>query len=144
MIIPAIAILAVVYGGITSRIQVSKKVIWRDGLTLILTEFLFILMISGNALYWYHGVFLMGIYVVYLIYMLTSMSKGKKISHEDYRQVLSSGTVTMSENKSIRSFNRTLYSINVRKQALSSFDDKKFILENGIDTLSYGHFKLRD
>ena len=80
----------------------------------------------------------------------TAIAKGiskaakKKISHEDYRQVLSSGTVTMSENKSIRSFNRTLYSINVRKQALSSFDDKKFILENGIDTLSYGHFKLRD
>jgi Ca2+/Na+ antiporter len=84
MIIPAIAILAVVYAGITSRIKVSQKVIWRDGLTLIVTEFLFILMISGNALYWYHGVFLMGIYVVYLIYMLTSMSKGEKISHEDY------------------------------------------------------------
>lgn len=84
MIIPSMAILAVIYAGITNKIKVSQKVVRRDGLTLIITEFLFILMISGQALYWYHGVFLMLIYLVYLGYMLSTMTKKDKIHHADY------------------------------------------------------------
>ena len=64
------------------------------------------------------------------------------IRHEDYRQVLTSQSTTMVKTKTIRSFNNKLYSIVVQKRGLSGFDDKKFVLDDGICTLSYGHYKL--
>ena len=73
-----------------------------------------------------------------------SRAAQRKISHQDYKNVLKKSEVTSCVNRSIRSFNRQLFSIEVKKQALSSFDDKKFILENGISTLSYGHYRLND
>jgi len=84
MIIPAIAILSVIYSGVTNNVEVSKKVILRDGVALIVTEFILIVLISGNKLDWWHGVVLMLIYVVYITYMLTTMTKKEKVGSEDY------------------------------------------------------------
>jgi len=75
MIIPAVVILAVVGYGMTNRVRVSKKVILRDGLSLIIAEILLILIISGETLYWWHGLSLMGIYGVYVAFMLLTMTK---------------------------------------------------------------------
>jgi cation:H+ antiporter len=75
MIIPAFVILVVVLTGIARKIEVSKKVIMRDGLALILAELLFIIIISGNSLNWWHGLLLMIIYFIYLFYMLKSMKR---------------------------------------------------------------------
>lgn len=75
MIIPAFVILVVVLTGIATSIQVSKKVILRDGFSLIIAEFLFIIIISGTSLNWWHGLFLMIIYFVYLFYMLKTMKR---------------------------------------------------------------------
>lgn len=87
MIIPSMAILAVIYSGVTNKIKVSRKVLKRDGYTLIGTEIIFILMISGTSLDWYHGMALMLIYVVYLVYMLSTMTKvDEKMGHEEYAE----------------------------------------------------------
>ena len=86
MIIPAIAILAVIYAGMTKVVTVSKKVIRRDGIALILTEGILIVLISGNSLYWWHGAILMGIYVIYITYMLTTMTKGEKVDDDAYHE----------------------------------------------------------
>lgn len=75
MIIPAFVILVVVFTGLSSTIEVSKKVILRDGISLIIAELLFIIIISGNSLQWWHGTLLMIIYFIYLIYMLKSMKR---------------------------------------------------------------------
>lgn len=77
MIIPAFVILVVILTGITKNITISKKVLFRDGFSLIIAEFLFIIIISGNSLNWWHGLFLMIIYFIYLIYMLGSMKKNQ-------------------------------------------------------------------
>lgn len=74
MIIPALVILVVVLTGITKNINVSKKVILRDGLSLIIAEFILIFSISGDKLFWWHGLILMITYAVYIIYMFKSMS----------------------------------------------------------------------
>ena len=71
-------------------------------------------------------------------------SAKKKITHEDYRNVLESRGTTIVTARTIRSFKHNLYSIVVNKRGLSSYDDKKFILHNGIDTLSYGHYRLKE
>lgn len=76
MIIPAVVIMAVIGKGIVSRIQVSKKVIKRDGISLILCEIVLILLITGTELDWYHGLVLMLLYVVYITYMLLSQGSG--------------------------------------------------------------------
>ncbi|MCG8310407.1 MAG: hypothetical protein MI975_23650 [Cytophagales bacterium] len=75
MIIPAFVILVVILTGIARKIKVSRKVLYRDGFSLITAEFLFIIIISGNSLNWWHGLFLMIIYFVYLSYMLKSMKR---------------------------------------------------------------------
>jgi cation:H+ antiporter len=75
MIIPAFVILVVILTGLAKSITVSRKVLFRDGFSLIVAEFLFIIIISGKSLHWWHGVFLMCVYFVYLFYMLKSMKK---------------------------------------------------------------------
>lgn len=76
MIIPAFVILIVILTGIAKNIKVSKKVLFRDGFSLIIAEFLFIIIISGESLNWWHGLFLMIVYFIYLFYMLKTMKRG--------------------------------------------------------------------
>ena len=75
MIIPAVAIIAVLGYGIVQKVNVSKKVILRDGIGLIIAELILIYMVSGNYLTWIHGLILMLTYVVYVAYMFSTMNK---------------------------------------------------------------------
>jgi len=75
MVIPAVSVLAVISMGLTRKIEVSRKVMVRDGIALIIAEFIFLIFISGNTLYWYHGLGLMLVYVVYIVMMFGTMSK---------------------------------------------------------------------
>ena len=78
MVIPAVSVIAVIGIGLAKRIEVSKKVMMRDGIALILTEMIFLILISGDVLNWYHGLILMGVYLVYISYMFLSMNFNKK------------------------------------------------------------------
>ena len=72
----------------------------------------------------------------------------KRISHEDYRECLNfrndntSKGNTITTVRSIRSFEHRIVSLSTRKRGLSAFDDKKFIIDDGIGTLSYGSYKI--
>lgn len=83
MIIPAVVILAVIGYGLAKKITVSKKVILRDGLSLIATEFILILLISGDTLHWWHGLILMGVYAIYVVIMLATMSGNEEEEEEE-------------------------------------------------------------
>ena len=67
----------------------------------------------------------------------------KRISHKDYLHILKNNSSGMIKAKTIRSFKHKLYSINICKRGLSSYDDKKYVMADGISCLSYGHFRLR-
>lgn len=92
MVIPAVAVLAVVGMGLTKKVRVSKKVMLRDGISLLIAELIFIILISGSSLNWYHGLLLMMVYVIYIVYMFWSMDKSERkelleeshISEEDF------------------------------------------------------------
>ncbi len=90
VIIPALVILTVLGAGLATQVNVTKKVILRDGIALLIGELILILFIGGGYLDWWHGVALMLIYVVYVTYMLTSMRRNRakeglhKISAEEY------------------------------------------------------------
>ena len=81
MIIPAVCILAVIgvsINGVTrDSVDVSTKVILRDGLFLIFAEFILILTLNGTQLFFWHGIILMVTYAIYMFYMLTSMKRAE-------------------------------------------------------------------
>ena len=47
-------------------------------LHLIIAELIFLILISGSSLHWYHGMMLMGVYVVYIVYMFATMKKSER------------------------------------------------------------------
>jgi cation:H+ antiporter len=87
MIIPAACILtvigSVILGAKVTSVNVSTKVLLRDGLSLILCEFILILLINGQQLHWWQGLILVGLYVSYFAFMLLSMKKFQGVSDED-------------------------------------------------------------
>ena len=78
----------------------------------------------------------------------TSRAKGipkaakKRITHNQYKNVLANCTTTTATVNSIRSLKHNLYSVQIKKRALSAYDDKKYILKDGINMVSYGHYVL--
>ena len=72
-----------------------------------------------------------------------SKTAKEKTTHDEYKNVLLTSGTTQASFQSIRTSNNNLYSMKITKRGLSAYDDKKFILDNKIDTLSYGHYKLR-
>ena len=66
----------------------------------------------------------------------------KFIRHNDYKECLFDQTIKMASMKQIRSQSHQLYSITLNKIGLSPYDDKRYILPNGVSTLAHGHYKI--
>ena len=64
------------------------------------------------------------------------------IKHEDYKNVLLENKQIHHQMKTIRSINHKLGSYDLNKVSLSCFDDKRYISNNGIESLAYGHYKI--
>ncbi len=96
MIIPAAVILIVIYLGKVKFIKVSKKIVFRDGVMLLLSEAFLIYLLSGGVLFWWHGLILMFLYGLYVLIMFVSMQKTQqsiipKQEEVDEEQVVESG-----------------------------------------------------
>lgn len=83
MIIPAFVIFVVLLKGMASSVKVSKKVLLRDGLALLLCEFVLILLLGDKFLSWEHGLILMLLYVVYATYMIKTMDTNNDSDEEN-------------------------------------------------------------
>jgi cation:H+ antiporter len=87
MIIPAVCIFAVVgisvKGVVRNSVDVSTKVILRDGLFLIMAEIILILSLGGTKLVWWQGFILMAFYGIYMSYMIISMKANEVLDDED-------------------------------------------------------------
>ena len=66
----------------------------------------------------------------------------KNITHENYKQTLLENKQLCHTMKTIRSQNHQLGSFEINKVSLSCFDDKRYILEDGINSYAYGHYKI--
>ena len=66
----------------------------------------------------------------------------KSITHEDYKTCLLTGKEQLRKQNIIRSYEHEVYTEEVNKTALSAGDDKRYILEDGIHTLAWGHYKI--
>ena len=66
----------------------------------------------------------------------------KSITHEDYKTCLLTGKEQLRKQNIIRSYKHEVYTEEVNKVALSANDDKRYILEDGINTLALGHYRI--
>ena len=66
----------------------------------------------------------------------------RSIQFDDYRECLFSRNEQHRKTNVIRSHCREIYTEEINEIALSSGDDKRVIMADGIHTLAYGHTNL--
>ena len=65
----------------------------------------------------------------------------KDLKHEDYRRALMENHQTNAKFAAIRSKDHQLRLLELEKKALCPGDDKRWICNDGITTLAYGHYQ---
>ena len=83
LIIPSIAILGVLSKSKKQSVEVSRKIIIRDGLWLLLVEFVLIYFIQQGVISWVESLVLIVIYGLYVMYLFKTMKGGHKIDYEE-------------------------------------------------------------
>ena len=66
------------------------------------------------------------------------------ITHEDYKTCLRTGKEQLRKQNILRSYEHEVFTEEVNKIALSALDDKRHILNDGIHTLAWGHYKIKN
>ncbi|XP_054720146.1 uncharacterized protein LOC129229795 [Uloborus diversus] len=66
----------------------------------------------------------------------------QKMKHADYLRCLKEGRLTREKMMKIGSDCHQLYTQKLSKIALSPFDDKRYLLEDGIHSYAYGHYRI--
>ena len=66
------------------------------------------------------------------------------IKHEDYKKTLFNNEQLHHKMNTIRSQQHQLGSFEINKISLSCFDDKRHILEDGINSYAYGHYSIKN
>ena len=67
----------------------------------------------------------------------------RDIDHKDYLSVLQNNTIVKHKMKTFRSDHHVVSSYEINKTSLSCFDDKRYILDDGITSYAYGHYKTK-
>ena len=74
----------------------------------------------------------------------TSKVKGcssKDLSFDKYRQVLIKSNPTTQSRLAMESKHQSISTVEKLKMELAAFDDKRYILDDGVHTLPYGHYR---
>ena len=64
------------------------------------------------------------------------------LKHELYERMLHESMAMMASGRRIGSRNHQLYTLKILKVALSAYDDKRYVLEDGTTTLAHGHYRI--
>ena len=67
-----------------------------------------------------------------------------KIKYEQNLECIEGRKVLICNMKQIRSNYHQLYNISTNKLGLSPYNDKRYILNDGISTLPYGHWRIKN
>ena len=68
----------------------------------------------------------------------------RDIDHKDYLSVLQNSTIKKHKMNTIRSDHHVVSSYEINKISLSCFDDKRYILDDGITSYAYGHVNTKN
>lgn len=66
----------------------------------------------------------------------------KHLRHELYLRTLKNKTITHATCRQFRSKAHKLHTIEMTKIALSAFDNKRYILDDGVSSIPYGHYEI--
>ena len=66
----------------------------------------------------------------------------QKMRHEDWKSCLFDGSVVRANMNMFLSKNHEVRSMSKSQISLNAFDDKRFILPDGIDTVPHGHYRF--
>ena len=64
----------------------------------------------------------------------------ENIIHEHYKRCLFNGQKHYETMETFRSYNQNISTISQNKLALSRYEDKRYILDDGIETFVHGHY----
>ena len=68
-----------------------------------------------------------------------------ELGHENYDKYLKSNDkyyeIQYNDVRMFKSIGHEIFSVKQNKVSLSNYDNKRYILDNGIDTLPFGHYK---
>jgi hypothetical protein len=65
------------------------------------------------------------------------------VNHSHYQDVIDHNKMYMCSMRRIQSKNHHLKSIELNKLIFTSLDDKRYILDDGVTTLPFGHYKIK-
>ena len=65
--------------------------------------------------------------------------RNSNTGHDEFKNTLIKKKVIRHNMKGIKLFNHRTYTYESNKMSLSAFDGKRYILDDGIHTLAYGH-----
>ena len=70
-----------------------------------------------------------------------SIHKGHNsyIKYDEFKDTLFNNNIIRHNMKGIKPFNHRMYTYESNKISLSCYDDKRYVLDDGINTLPYGH-----
>ena len=67
----------------------------------------------------------------------------KHVKHAMYKKTLIERKCTYANFVNFRSKAHKIETVNFHRTCLSAYDDKRFVLDDGITTLAYGHYSMR-
>ena len=67
-----------------------------------------------------------------------------KLLFKDFKDCVLNKTTKRITQSNIRSYDHKVYTEIINKIAMNWYDDKRYILENGIDTLSWGNYRITE
>ena len=83
-------------------------------------------------------------------YTRTLKNKGKglpksivnnELHYDDFKHCLNTGDVKYNDFHAIRSINHKLHTYHCNTISINSYDNKRYILNDGITSLAHGHYK---
>ena len=66
----------------------------------------------------------------------------RDLRHSHYLSCIQNSTISKHRVNTIRSVNHVVSSFEINKTSLSCYDDKRYILDDGISSYAYGHYKI--
>ena len=67
----------------------------------------------------------------------------RELLHSYYKATLTTHRDRIVTQKTLRSYNHTVSNITQHRIGLTAYDDKRYMLDDGITTRAYGHFRDR-
>jgi hypothetical protein len=74
---------------------------------------------------------------------ISKISTKNHVTMDHYKDCIFKEKLHTVTVRGIRSFNCQNYSTEQQKLALSPYDDKRFIMPDGVNTYAYGHYRIR-